>query len=303
MPKNKNTGLGRGLDAIFIDNSVEDSGNVTMLRVSEIEPNPDQPRREFDPEALAQLADSIATHGLIQPIVVRSAGTDGYYQIIAGERRWRASKMAGLTEIPVIVKELDDSKAAQVALIENIQRENLNPIEEAAGYKSLMDDYSMTQEEVAKQVGKSRSAVANSTRLLDLPDGVKNLVKTGQLSAGHAKALLSVRDEGEMEKLALNAVAKMMSVRDVEKAIKIANRSLQKMKEDAKAIEAMNEAEKSMPKVDYTAELAKKMTSRIGHRVTIKKAAGDSKIEIHFADDAELDDIVSSLCGDNIFDE
>lgn len=303
MPKNKNTGLGRGLDAIFIDNSVEDSGNVTMLRVSEIEPNPDQPRREFDPEALAQLADSIATHGLIQPIVVRSAGTDGYYQIIAGERRWRASKMAGLTEIPVIVKELDDSKAAQVALIENIQRENLNPIEEAAGYKSLMDDYSMTQEEVAKQVGKSRSAVANATRLLDLPDGVKNLVKTGQLSAGHAKALLSVRDEGEMEKLALNAVAKMMSVRDVEKAIKIANRSLQKMKEDAKAIDAMNEAEKSMPKVDYTAELAKKMTSRIGHRVTIKKAAGDSKIEIHFADDAELDDIVSSLCGDNIFDE
>ena len=298
MPKNKNTGLGRGLDAIFIDNSVEDSGNVTMLRISEIEPNPDQPRREFDPEALAQLADSIATHGLIQPIVVRSAGTDGYYQIIAGERRWRASKMAGLTEIPVIVKELDNSKAAQVALIENIQRENLNPMEEAAGYRSLMDDYSMTQEEVAKQIGKSRSAIANTTRLLDLPDSIKDLVRNGQLSAGHAKALLSVRDEDEMIKIALNAVAKMMSVRDLEKVIKIANRNLTKMAEDIKAINELD-----TPKVDYTAELAKKMTSRIGHRVTIKKSAGDKKIEIHFADDAELDDIVTSLCGNNIFDE
>lgn len=300
MPKNKNTGLGRGLDAIFIDNSVDDSGNVTMLRISEIEPNPDQPRREFDPEALAQLADSIATHGLIQPIVVRSAGTDGYYQIIAGERRWRASKMAGLTEIPVIVKELDDSKAAQVALIENIQRENLNPIEEAAGYRSLMDDYSMTQEEVAKQIGKSRSAIANTTRLLDLPDGVKDLVRNGQLSAGHAKALLSVRDEGEMLKIAQNAASKSLSVRDVEKVIRITNRNLAKMAEDIKAI---CEGEDSVPKVDYTAELAKKMTSRIGHRVTIKKSAGDKKIEIHFADDAELDDIVTSLCGNNIFDE
>ena len=300
MPKNKNTGLGRGLDAIFIDNSVDDSGNVTMLRVSEIEPNPDQPRREFDPEALSQLADSIATHGLIQPIVVRSAGTDGLYQIIAGERRWRASKMAGLTEIPVIVKELDDSKAAQVALIENIQREDLNPIEEAAGYKSLMDDYSMTQEEVAKQVGKSRSAVANSTRLLDLPDGVKDLVKNGQLSAGHAKVLLSVHDEDEMVKLALTAVAKSLSVRETEKAIKLALRKLKQMAQQAKALDAL---ENGQVPVDYTAELAKKMTARIGHRVTIKKAAGDSKIEIHFADDAELDDIVSSLCGDNIFDE
>ncbi len=300
MPKNKNTGLGRGLDAIFIDNSVDDSGNVTMLRVSEIEPNPDQPRREFDPEALSQLADSIATHGLIQPIVVRSAGTDGLYQIIAGERRWRASKMAGLTEIPVIVKELDDSKAAQVALIENIQREDLNPIEEAAGYKSLMDDYSMTQEEVAKQVGKSRSAVANSTRLLDLPDGVKDLVKSGQLSAGHAKVLLSVHDEDEMVRLALNAVAKSLSVRETEKAIKLALRKLKQMAQQAKALDAL---ENGQVPVDYTAELAKKMTARIGHRVTIKKSAGDSKIEIHFADDAELDDIVSSLCGDNIFDE
>lgn len=300
MPKNKNTGLGRGLDAIFIDNSVEDSGNVTMLRISEIEPNPDQPRREFDPEALSQLADSIATHGLIQPIVVRSAGTDGLYQIIAGERRWRASKMAGLTEIPVIVKELDDSKAAQVALIENIQREDLNPIEEAAGYRSLMDEYSMTQEEVAKQVGKSRSAVANSTRLLDLPDGVKELVKTGQLSAGHAKVLLSVHDEDEMVRLALNTVAKSLSVRETEKAIKVALRRIKQMAQQAKSLDGL---ENGRVPVDYTAELAKKMTARLGHRVTIKKSAGDSRIEIHFADDAELGDIVADICGDNIFDE
>lgn len=300
MAKNKNTGLGRGLDAIFIDNSVEDSGNVTMLRISEIEPNPDQPRREFDPEALSQLADSIATHGLIQPIVVRSAGTDGLYQIIAGERRWRASKMAGLTEIPVIVKELDDSKAAQVALIENIQREDLNPIEEAAGYRSLMDEYSMTQEEVAKQVGKSRSAVANSTRLLDLPDGVKELVKTGQLSAGHAKVLLSVHDEDEMVRLALNTVSKSLSVRETEKAIKVA---LRRIKQMAQQVKALDDLENGRVPVDYTAELAKKMTARLGHRVTIKKSAGDSRIEIHFADDAELGDIVADICGDNIFDE
>lgn len=299
MPKNKNTGLGRGLDAIFLDNSVEDSKNVTMLRISEIEPNPDQPRREFDPEALAQLADSIATHGLIQPIVVRSAGTDGYYQIIAGERRWRASKMAGLTEIPVIVKELDDSKAAQIALIENIQRENLNPMEEAAGYRSLMEDYSMTQEEVAKQIGKSRSAIANTTRLLDLPDTVKELVRNGQLSAGHAKALLSVRDEAEMEKTAIIAVSKMLSVRDLEKLIKIVNRKLSQ----AENQKTESNTDDQLTRVDYTAELAKKMTSRIGHRVTIKKSGENSKIEIHFADDAELDDIVTALCGNNIFDE
>ena len=174
--------------------------------------------------------------------------------------------MAGLTEIPVIVKELDDSKAAQVALIENIQREDLNPIEEAAGYRSLMDEYSMTQEEVAKQVGKSRSAVANSTRLLDLPDGVKELVKTGQLSAGHAKVLLSVHDEDEMVRLALNTVSKSLSVRETEKAIKVALRRIKQMAQQAKALDDLENG--GVP-VDYIAEVAKKMTARLGHRGTI----------------------------------
>ena len=152
MAKNKNTGLGRGLDAIFLDNSVDESESVTMLRLSDIEPNPDQPRRQFDQEALAELAASIAANGLIQPIVVRSAGSDGYYQIIAGERRWRASKMAGLTEVPVRIMELNDKKAAEVALIENLQREDLNAIETADAFKLMMAVYKMTQEELAKKM-------------------------------------------------------------------------------------------------------------------------------------------------------
>ena len=146
MAKAKNSGLGRGLDAIFLDNSVDESGSVIMLRLSDIEPNPQQPRKEFDAEGLSQLAESIAAHGLIQPIVVRSSGSDGYYQIVAGERRWRASKMAGLIEVPVIIMEMDDKKAAQIALIENIQRENLNPMEEAAAFRALLTEYGMTQE-------------------------------------------------------------------------------------------------------------------------------------------------------------
>ncbi len=296
MPKPKNTGLGRGLDAIFIDNTVEDSGNVTMLRLSEIEPNPDQPRREFDAESLAQLADSIATHGLIQPIVVRSAENDGYYQIIAGERRWRASKMAGLTEIPVIVMELDDKKAAQIALIENVQRENLNPMEEASAYKTLISDHKMTQEEIARQIGKSRSAVANTLRLLDLPDEVCELVKLGKLSSGHARTLLGLKSREDMITGANVIINKNFSVREAELMVRNMNKvALLREKLFSEAPEPTT--------VDYTSELAKKMTSRIGHKVTILKKGKNRKIEIHFTDDAELDDIVTRLCGNNIFDE
>ncbi len=293
MAKPKNTGLGRGLDAIFLDNSVEENGNVSMLRISEIEPNPDQPRREFDPEALAQLADSIATHGLIQPIVVRSSENEGYYQIIAGERRWRASKMAGLTEIPVIVMEVDDEKAAQVAIIENVQRENLNPMEEAAAYKRLTVDYKMTQEELARRIGKSRSAIANTMRLLDLPEEICELVKLGRLSAGHARTLLSLRDREKIVSAANQIISKNLSVREAELLVRKLN----------KAASAKKTEKNDGFGVDYTAELAKKMTSRIGHRVTILKNGGLKRVEIHFSDDSELDDIVARLCGENIFDE
>ena len=224
MAKPKNTGLGRGIEAIFLDNSAEENGGVTMLRLSEIEPNPDQPRRDFDPEALSQLAESIATHGLIQPIIVRSASGGELYQIIAGERRWRASKMAGLSEVPVIIMELDDQKAAQIAIIENVQRENLNAIEEAMAYRSLIEDYGMTQEELSKQIGKSRSAVANILRLLDLPDEVMALVKEGSLSAGHARTLLGLKNPARINGAANTVVTKNLSVRETEALVKKLNR-------------------------------------------------------------------------------
>lgn len=294
MAKPKNTGLGKGLDAIFIDNSVEENGSITMLRLSDIEPNPDQPRREFDAEALAQLADSIATHGLIQPILVRSSGNDGYYQIIAGERRWRASKMAGLTEVPVIVMELDDKKSAQIALIENLQRENLNPMEEASAYKSLLSEHKMTQEEISRQIGKSRSAVANTLRLLDLPEEICELVKNGRLSAGHARTLLSLKRGEDIPTAANIIIKKNYSVREAEQLVKHMN----------KLFDTTEELKKEPTKdVDYIAELAKKMTSRIGHKVSILKKGKKQKIEIYFSSDRELDDIVTKLCGENIFDD
>ncbi len=297
MAKPKNTGLGRGLEAIFLDNSVDESGGVVMLRLSDIEPNPDQPRREFEPEALAQLADSIATHGLIQPIVVRSANAEGYYQIVAGERRWRASKMAGLTSVPVIIMEMDDKKAAQVALIENIQRENLNPMEEAAAYQSLLKDYGMTQEELSKQIGKSRSAVANTLRLLDLPEEICSLVRGGRLSAGHARALLGLKNPSRMAGAAAEVAGKSLSVRETEALVRKLNRL------DAKIIAAVDEAGEDPSPVDYTAVLAKKMTSRLGRRVEIRKSGNQKKLIVHFENDSDLDELVTRLCGDNIFDE
>lgn len=294
MAKPKNTGLGRGLEAIFLDNTVDESGSVTMLRLSDIEPNPSQPRREFDKEALSQLAESIAAHGLIQPIVVRSA-ENGYYQIIAGERRWRASKMAGLTEVPVLIMELDDKKAAQVAIIENVQREDLNPIEEAAAYRSLIKDYGMTQEELSQKIGKSRSAVANSMRLLDLPEKVVALVKSGSLSAGHARALLSLKNPIRIEGAAETVIKKNLSVRETEALVK-------KLNKLEKQIEAETPTHVA-PFVDYTAELAKKMTSRLGKKVIISGKGKKRKLEISFSEDSELDELITKLCGDNIFDD
>ena len=295
MAKPKNTGLGRGLEAIFLDNTAEENGGVTMMRLSEIEPNPDQPRRDFDPEALSQLAESIATHGLIQPIIVRSTGGGEYYEIIAGERRWRASKMAGLTEVPVIIMELDDQKAAQVAIIENVQREDLNAIEEAMAYRSLINDFGMTQEELSKQIGKSRPAVANILRLLDLPDEVMALVREGTLSAGHARTLLGLKNPARMIGAANTVVTKNLSVRETEALVKKLNR-IEKEITDPKV-------PKDDPIVDYSKELAKKMTEKLGRKVTISGKGKLRKLEISFSDDKELDELVNKLCGANIFDD
>ncbi|MDE5576886.1 MAG: ParB/RepB/Spo0J family partition protein [Oscillospiraceae bacterium] len=206
--------LGMGLDALFGDNGAE-GGDTHTLRISEIEPNRKQPRQDFDEAAIAELADSIRQHGLIQPIVVRPM-EDGY-QIVAGERRWRACRMLGMSEVPVVIKELSDEETAQIALIENIQRQDLNPVEEAAAYRALMDEYGMTQEAVSKAVGKSRSAIANSVRLLNLPDEIVEMLRKGQLSAGQAKAIASANSEEDMLEIAKLAADGKVTVRGIEK--------------------------------------------------------------------------------------
>lgn len=217
----KKGGLGRGLDALFADNSIEEiaSTSAVKLKIMDIEPNRDQPRKIFDEDALAELADSIAKHGVIQPLLVRPM-PDGSYQLVAGERRWRASRMAGLTEVPVVIKELSDDEAMALALIENLQREDLNAIEEAQGIKALMDTLSLTQDEAAERVGKSRPAVANALRLLKLPDSVIALVSDGKLSPGHARALLGFKDEQDIIETADLIIEKGLTVRDVEKLVK-----------------------------------------------------------------------------------
>ena len=298
MAKPKNTGLGRGLDAIFVDNTMDEGKGVSMLRISDIEPNPDQPRKQFEAEALAQLADSIATHGLIQPIVVRSADDNGYYRIIAGERRWRASKMAGLTEVPVIVMDVDDKNASELALIENVQRENLNAVEEASAYAVLLENYGMTQEDISRRVGKSRSAIANTLRLLDLPDEVLVRVKEGDLSAGHARTLLSLRRKEDILKLASLAAEKELSVRALEKLVRTYNEAASREDPSDDPVQSPR-----IPEVDYTAELARRMTTRMGRNVRILGKGKSRKLEISFETDGDLEDLVRILCGENIFDE
>ncbi len=219
-PKKKN-GLGKGLDALFFDNAIDEStGGTVRLGINEIEPNRDQPRKTFDEQALLELAQSIADHGVLQPLLVRPLA-DGSYQLIAGERRWRASRMAGLSEVPVVIREMSDSEAMELALVENLQREDLNPIEEARGFQLLMETYALTQEQAASRVGKSRPAVANAMRLLALPDDVIAMVETGTLSAGHARALLGLPKSEDILPLAKQVVAKGLSVRETERLVRL----------------------------------------------------------------------------------
>ena len=222
----KKSGLGRGLDALFTDNFVEESsatGGAVTLRISDIEPNKAQPRKTFDEEALAELAESIAEHGVLQPLLVRPL-TDGLYQIVAGERRWRASRIAGLTEVPVIIRDLSESEAMEIALIENLQREDLNPIEEAEGIQLLIETYGITQETAAARLGKSRSAIANSLRLLTLPENVKELAREGKISSGHARALLSFENNDKINEIAQEITKNDLSVRELERMAKSAKK-------------------------------------------------------------------------------
>lgn len=292
----KMSGLGRGIDAIFLENTVEtdeNGGGVTRVRTALLEPKGNQPRKYFDTEALAQLAESISAHGVLQPILVRETDS-GRYQIIAGERRWRASKMAGLSEVPVVIMDASDREVAQIALIENIQREDLNPIEEAAAYRALATEYQLTQEEIATQIGKSRSAIANALRLLDLPEGVRTLVISGELSAGHARTLLGLKAVEDMEKLAALIVERGLSVRVAEETVRKMNRALLSTPDEP--------AEESEGAVDYAHELELRLMSKIGRRVKLNTSAAKKTITFYYEDNEDLEAFLRQLCGDAFFD-
>ena len=275
-------GLGKGLSAIFIENDTEDNNEVITIKISQIEPNRNQPRRSFDEDALEELSQSIKEHGVLQPILVRPQIYGGY-QIVAGERRYRASRMAGLTEIPAIIKELSDSETMQIALIENLQRRDLSDLEEAKGYQTLMDEYGFSQEEVARTVGKSRSAVANTLRLLGLPDDVKELLDQGKLSAGHARALLVVEQDKEIKEAADKIIKEGLSVRQTEKLVK----SMGSAKPKNTAVQ----------KLSPYAEVELALTDALGTKVTVteNKKKGGGTLNIEFYDAEELFSLTHKL--------
>lgn len=281
----RKSGLGRGLDAIFVDNASDSSQSAQKMKLTEIEPNKNQPRRNFEQSSLTELADSIAAVGIIQPLIVRPL-TGGGYQIVAGERRWRAAQLAGLKEVPVVIRELSDKEVAEFALIENLQREDLDPIEEAEGYRNLMKDYGMTQEQVSERVGKSRPAVANAVRLLELPDSIKKMLREGDLTAGHARALLKLPDEDEMLQIAQLAVRKSMNVREVEKAVKN-----QKMSSDGD--------KKRSDRNSILDEVQLALTEALCRKVKVTGKENNGVLEIPFFSIEELSDMANRLGKDS----
>ncbi len=293
----KKTGLGKGLSSIFADNYTESTAtkkdSITTLKLSQMEPKSDQPRKYFDNDALETLADSIAQHGLIQPIVVRR-GELGFYQIIAGERRFRASKMAGLTEVPVVIVDADELKSAEISLIENIQREDLNPYEEAQAYYSLMNEFDLTQEQVSERVGKSRSAIANTLRLLDLPEEVLEMLKTGDISAGHARALLALTDKEMIVDTAQKILIRSLSVRDTEALVKKLNRLAQEADE--------GDDDERQIIIDYVKDLEDRARNLTGRQIKIKAKGKSKVVQIEFADNEDLEELLVKLCGKGIIE-
>ena len=276
-------GLGKGLGALlgdFADEPQEKSA-YQSLPIYKVEPNPDQPRKEFDPEELENLAESIRVHGLIQPLTVREMPT-GYYQIIAGERRWRAARLAKLSEVPVVVIDADDRKAMELALIENLQRQDLNPVEEALGYKTLMQDYGLTQEEAAARVGKSRPAVANALRLLGLNPEVLELVRTGSLTAGHARAIAGLKSEKKQLEAAKKVIALSLSVRQTETLCKNMEKEPAPKKEEVFA-------------VDYVAECEKSLSKHLGRGVKIVNGKRKGRFELEFYGQEDLQKLLDAL--------
>ncbi len=280
----KQSGLGRGLSALLDDPNLDftqQKGGVVSVPLHRIEPNPLQPRREFDPEALQALADSITEHGMIQPLTVREL-PGGYYQIIAGERRWRAARMAGLEELPVPVIEADDRKVMELALVENLQREDLNPMEEAQGYRTLMEEYGLTQNEVAQRVGKSRPAVANALRLLSLDGELAELVRNGTLSPGHARALLGLKSEKLRQQAAQRIIALQLSVRQAETLCK----NLDKPEEKPRPAPL---------EVDYVAECERSLSRSLGRKVRIVNGKRKGRFELEFYGQEDLNRLLFAL--------
>ena len=284
----KQRGLGRGLDSLFEQNTVDEQEKVVSLRLTEIVPNREQPRKQFDEEGISELAASITQHGLLQPLTVRPLA-DGTYQLVAGERRWRASRLAGLDEVPVIVREMSDREAAEIALIENLQREDLNPMEEAVGLSTLMETYGLTQEETAKAVSKSRPAVTNALRLLHLPGAVRDLVGSGQLSAGHARAILSVADEDQQVAAAKAAVENGWSVREVERQAKKA-RTAREVSRETPA--------KGFARDSFFDEVELALTEHLGRRVKVSASGGKGTLQLEFYDKEDLQALANRLVPD-----
>ena len=280
-----NKGLGKGLGALLGESAMQPSTQQSplLLPLQKIEPNRLQPRKSFNEEELAALADSIRQHGVIQPLTVRLLDT-GYYQIIAGERRWRAARMAGLREVPVVIIEADDKKAMELALIENLQRADLTPIEEARGYQQLIGEYGLTQEQVADRVSKSRLAVANAMRLLSLPDELLSMVESGKLTAGHARALLSIKDERQQLAVAQKVVNLQLSVRQTEAMCK-------------KLLKAAKAPEPKPVEVDYLAECEKTLTRCLGRGVKIVSGKRKGKIELEYYGQEDLQRLYEALSG------
>jgi len=279
----KEKGLGKGLGALFENYGDEPQGKgpYQLLPIYKVEPNPNQPRRDFDPEELQSLADSISTHGIVQPLTVREVN-DGYYQIIAGERRWRAARLAGLTEVPAVVMEADDRKVMELALIENLQREDLNPVEEAMGYRSLMEEYGLTQEEAASRVGRSRPAVANTLRLLNLPEPVLEMLRKGELTAGHARAVLKLKSEKKQLEAAQKISALDLSVRQAELLCGNMEKPAPEKKPGTLA-------------VNYVAECEKALSRQLGRGVRIVEGRKKGRFELEFYGPEDLQALLDAL--------
>lgn len=278
-------GLGKGLGALFAENTA-DEGQVVTLRLSEIEPNREQPRKQFDEESLAELSASISQHGVLQPLLVRPLAIGGY-QLVAGERRWRAARMAGLTDVPVVIREMSEQEAAELAMIENLQREDLNPMEEARGYQSLMENYGLTQEEAAKVVNKSRPAVANALRLLHLPTSVADMVLAGRISAGHARALLAFPTPEQQESMALKAEEEQWSVRELEKRAKEANTRKKVSRETSEALFAGD---------SFYSEVELALKECLGRKVKVQKnAKGAGVLQLEFYSQDDLKELANRL--------